>query len=165
LEDYWQRPIRAEELQAEIDRIAQHTKRPEILRELFDALENDPLVIAECLARPALAERFSANLTLAAGVSRPAKNAVAADTAGSTDNHIRGRTNAGNVAYKLPEISTDCADDAWTATSTTEAPDGRIDHTAVWTGSEMIVWGGLMVRRRRIFLIMAADTIPPLTLG
>ena len=28
------------------------------------------------------------------------------------------------------------------ATSTTNAPGGRDDHTAVWTGSEMIVWGG-----------------------
>ena len=32
--------------------------------------------------------------------------------------------------------------DSWTATSTTNAPAGRFDHTAVWTGSEMIVWGG-----------------------
>src|SRR5439155_15032133 len=32
--------------------------------------------------------------------------------------------------------------DSWTATSTTNAPDFRMDHTAVWTGSEMIVWGG-----------------------
>ena len=30
----------------------------------------------------------------------------------------------------------------WTATSTTNAPTGRQVHTAVWTGSEMIVWGG-----------------------
>src|SRR5436190_16560271 len=27
-------------------------------------------------------------------------------------------------------------------TSTTNAPDGRLRHTAVWTSSEMIVWGG-----------------------
>src|SRR5437773_7075664 len=33
-------------------------------------------------------------------------------------------------------------DDSWTATSTTGAPAGREVHTAVWTGSEMIVWGG-----------------------
>ena len=32
--------------------------------------------------------------------------------------------------------------DSWTATSTTNAPAGRWTHTAVWTGSEMIVWGG-----------------------
>jgi len=32
--------------------------------------------------------------------------------------------------------------DSWTATSTTNAPTARTYHTAVWTGSEMIVWGG-----------------------
>jgi N-acetylneuraminic acid mutarotase len=32
--------------------------------------------------------------------------------------------------------------DTWIATSTTNAPTGRRLHTAVWTGSEMIVWGG-----------------------
>src|SRR6266496_4136142 len=58
LEDYWQRPISAEQLQAEMDRMAKHTKQPEVLRELFAALGDDPFVIAECLARPALAERL-----------------------------------------------------------------------------------------------------------
>ena len=32
--------------------------------------------------------------------------------------------------------------DSWVATSTTNAPDARAGHTAVWTGSEMIAWGG-----------------------
>jgi len=32
--------------------------------------------------------------------------------------------------------------DSWTAISTTNAPAGRSFHQAVWTGSEMIVWGG-----------------------
>src|SRR5439155_8124477 len=58
LEDYGQRPITAEQLQAEMDRMAQHTKQPEVLRELFEALGNDPFVIAECLARPLLTERL-----------------------------------------------------------------------------------------------------------
>ena len=31
------------------------------------------------------------------------------------------------------------------ATSTANAPSGRAGHTAVWTGSEMIVWGGVSV--------------------
>lgn len=30
----------------------------------------------------------------------------------------------------------------WTATSATGAPAQRRSHTAVWTGSQMIVWGG-----------------------
>src|SRR6266576_2550775 len=61
LEAYWQRPLSAEQLQAEMQRIAQHTRQPEVLRELFDALGNDPFVIAECLARPALSERLVTN--------------------------------------------------------------------------------------------------------
>src|SRR6266498_2608182 len=32
--------------------------------------------------------------------------------------------------------------DSWTATTNTNAPHGRYSHTAVWTGSQMIVWGG-----------------------
>src|SRR5262249_41443445 len=65
LSDYWQRPIIGEQLQREMDRMAQHTKQPEVLRELFAALGNDPLVIAECLARPILAERlFNSDMAL-----------------------------------------------------------------------------------------------------
>ena len=44
------------------------------------------------------------------------------------------RRNTGGRYY--PDI------DLWVATSTTNAPSGRFAHTAVWTGSEMIVWGG-----------------------
>ena len=46
LEDYFQRPITVEQLQAEMDRMAQHTRHPEVLRELIQALGNDPFVIA-----------------------------------------------------------------------------------------------------------------------
>ena len=34
------------------------------------------------------------------------------------------------------------ATDSWTPTSTTNAPSARTYHTAVWTGSEMTIWGG-----------------------
>ena len=61
LEDYWQQPLTAEQLQAEMERMAQHTKQPEVLHELFEALGNDPYVIAECLARPLLSERLITN--------------------------------------------------------------------------------------------------------
>src|SRR2546422_6356805 len=38
LEDYWQRPITTDQLQAEMDRMAQHTRQPDVLQELFEAL-------------------------------------------------------------------------------------------------------------------------------
>ena len=63
LEDHWQKLITAEQLQAEMDRMARDTKQPEVLRELFEALGNDPAVIAECLARPILAERLIADVS------------------------------------------------------------------------------------------------------
>jgi N-acetylneuraminic acid mutarotase len=33
--------------------------------------------------------------------------------------------------------------DSWVATSIDDAPISRLDHTAVWSGSEMIIWGGV----------------------
>src|SRR6267154_5447470 len=64
LEAYWQKPITSEQLQAEMERMARDTKQPEVLRELFEELGNDPSVIAECLARPVLTERLVADLSV-----------------------------------------------------------------------------------------------------
>src|SRR6185312_6063440 len=36
----------------------------------------------------------------------------------------------------------DPSSDSWAATSTSNAPQARGSHTAVWSGNEMIVWGG-----------------------
>ena len=69
LKDYWQRPITPEQLQAEMERMASNTKQPEVLQELFEALGNDPFVVAECLARPVVAERLVNSDPVAAGVS------------------------------------------------------------------------------------------------
>src|SRR6266480_2121820 len=63
LEDSWQRLITPDQLQAEMERITNHTKQPSVLGEIFAALGNDPFVIAECLARPVLAERLVADLS------------------------------------------------------------------------------------------------------
>jgi N-acetylneuraminic acid mutarotase len=57
LEEFWGRPITGEQLQQEVDRMARRTHRPDALRRLFAALGNEPSLIAECLARPLLADR------------------------------------------------------------------------------------------------------------
>ena len=147
LEDYWQKPITPEQLQAEMDRMAHHTKKPEVLRELFQALGDDPFVIAECLARPGLAQRLftelnnadRVKLTKVAWLKEPLPSLVAR---AGTQAPITMAVKSAN--YTLPEISSPtgtCTNDTWTATSTTNAPSTRTS-TAVWTGSEMIVWGG-----------------------
>jgi N-acetylneuraminic acid mutarotase len=148
LENYRQRPITSGELQAEMERIASHTKQPRVLRELFDALGNDPFVIAECVARPVLTERLvtelnnedRVNLARIAWREQPSQPWIA-----KTETQVQVTMAAVSANYTLPAISSpsvNCTDDMWTQTSITGAPTPRIEHTAVWTGSEMIVWGG-----------------------
>ena len=104
LDDYWQRPITPDQLQAEMERIASHTKQPGVLREIFAALDNDPFVIAECLARPVLAERLvNERRPVAKGVSlaqpiigRQSKNPSAGNN-GSTDRQLHASRNIGSV--------------------------------------------------------------------
>src|SRR6266567_7070037 len=139
LDDYWQRPITTEQLQAEMDRMARDTKQPDVLRELFSALGNDPFVIAECLARPLLAERLTADFR-GQNSTNPFGSAWVTEEPGTSV-----ATRSTDAAYTLPEIPEDippCTDDTWTATNVTNAPVARYYHTAVWTGNEMIVWGG-----------------------
>ena len=145
LQDYWQRPITAEQLQAEMDRMAQHTKHPEVLRELFAALGNDPFVIAECLVRPVLAERLMTSLYAHDQKMHGELKVRPESRRASADNLAGYYMAAASASYWLPTISDrpgGCIDETWTGTSTTNAPAARASHTAVWTGSEMIVWGG-----------------------
>src|SRR5438874_2307874 len=145
LEDYWQRPITADQLQAEMERMAKHTKQPEVLRELLEALGNDPFIIAECLARPALAERLLTSwYAYDQGIHGELRTRAGSSKA-SAENQPPKIVTAASAKYTLPTISdtaTGCTPDTWTATSTTDAPAARFFHTAVWTGSEMIIWGG-----------------------
>ncbi|OGF61375.1 MAG: hypothetical protein A2Y62_05740 [Candidatus Fischerbacteria bacterium RBG_13_37_8] len=50
--------ITGEQLQQEMNRMAENTRKPEIIKEIWEVLENDPHLIAECLARPNLADRL-----------------------------------------------------------------------------------------------------------
>jgi hypothetical protein len=139
LEDYWQGPITAEQLQAEMDRMAKHTKQPDVLRELFAALGNDPFVIAECLAKPVQAERLIADLSMRD------KHRVFESSPFQELRTVSMLSTRAESTYTFPRISEGdppCTDDTWTAISTTNTSVARAYHTSVRTGSEMIVWGG-----------------------
>ena len=57
------------------------------------------------------------------------------------ENQIGDARSAGTFTYRLPAMTEGgCTDDTWTATNA--EPFGRFGHTAVWTGAEMIIWGG-----------------------
>ena len=59
LERFWNTPVTAEMLQAEMERQARQTRMPERLSELYSALGDDPSLVRECLARPALVDRLT----------------------------------------------------------------------------------------------------------
>ena len=125
LDNFRQRPITAEQLQAEMERMARDTRDGATLQELFRALGDDPQVIAETLARQSLVDREIPDLfpnDLADGswsdIAQPAG------------------------FFTLPSVAlTACRTDTWTPTSPSGITE-RYGHTSVWTGTELIVWGG-----------------------
>jgi hypothetical protein len=147
LADQWQQPITPEQLQAEINRMASHTRQSEVLRELFAALSNDPFIIAECLARPLLSQRLIGELYR--GASPLPESEFLGSSVANTGTEVSVTTNQLALGYYLSPITgstvenltSDCVD-SWVASNANGAPDARYFHTAVWTGNEMIVWGG-----------------------
>ena len=217
-----------------MDRMVRDTKNPDLLRELFAALDDDPFLIAECLARPVLVDRlardwYARDVRFHGSVKRQAEEALEAfpgdavwmpDLGGEyhetewrrgaersaaierlaelplnrvsplteendrftvtavlskQEDRIRTATviwnkrpfdawwaeegtagiesDGGLDLYPvLPPVGgfhpvsapiAALATDTWTATSTgANVPTARFVHTAVWTGTEMIVWGG-----------------------
>src|SRR5260370_4992465 len=139
LADDWHHPLSAAQLQDERNRMAQHTEQPEVLREIFAALGNDPFVVAECLARPTLAESSLMNLHSSDQISHGelAESARTETESATTTTMATGKY----ILPKIPDVAT-CINNSWTATNVTNAPASRTEHTAIWTGTEMIVWGG-----------------------
>jgi N-acetylneuraminic acid mutarotase len=149
LAERYRSPIVAADLQAEVDRMAMGSRNPQMLREIFATLGNDATRAAECLARPVLAER-----RLRAAFAAAPERSFDAWWAAARKNRIaRAAFTQPAGSYRLPSISsssTGCTDDTWSTTSQAPAPSGvlpasgagRVSATAVWTGAEMIVWGG-----------------------
>jgi N-acetylneuraminic acid mutarotase len=59
LERYWNTPVTTEMLQREYERMSRTSRMPNRLLELFSALNDDPLLIRECLARQLLVDRLA----------------------------------------------------------------------------------------------------------
>src|SRR5262245_29648835 len=59
LERFWNVRITADMLRRETERMARRAMMPERLRELYAAVADDPVLIQECLARPALVDRLA----------------------------------------------------------------------------------------------------------
>lgn len=59
LEKVWGTRVTGDMLEGEMARMAHGSQMPERLRELYEALQNDPFLIQECLARPTLVDRLA----------------------------------------------------------------------------------------------------------
>lgn len=148
LAELWHRPITSGQLHAEINRMESSTRDAEVLRELFDALGGDPFLIEEILARQALAGRLvrqGSILEAPEPMLEPAKRETTATIDVERSLMGQGRT-LGLGPTDVPgavETTTACIGDTWSTTSgAANVPSPRSDHTAVWTGAEMIIWGG-----------------------
>ena len=186
LESMFGRPITEAQMQAELRRMARDSRDPQTLRELWLALGNDPERVQEVLVRPALADRLlrsayenkapspsfdawwsEAKKSLPAPEPRqltyaPLPSLAVTCTGAWTrmfagvpqarEFHTAVWTGAEMIVWGGRDINDpgtellggryDPATDTWSAVSTTGAPSQRYEHTAVWTGTEMIVWGG-----------------------
>jgi hypothetical protein len=107
-----------ENLALEVERMERGSRLPERLREIFAALGNDPVLIREGLARPLLAARLASSGN-ESGSSEPASRAAS-----------------------VPSCQ---PGDTWYGLTTSGAPSPRSAHSAVWTGTHMIVWGGAII--------------------
>ena len=155
LEKFWQRPLTAAQLQAEMDRMVANSKDPAMLKELFSALNNDPSLIAECLARPLLADRLITHWYQEDPRFHPAPARPSSGGPGDADPSFslwweKAQSDLpaalpsfehGGVTLSLPDLRTSASCTGWVA-SNLAFPEKRTRHTAVWTGTEMIIWGG-----------------------
>ncbi len=122
------RVIDSRQIQAELDRIARTTRMPERLVELFALLDNDPQRIGECLVRPLLVDRHLAWL------EREQPNGAGMPSPAASQHDFK--------TLSMPEVAGQpeaASRDGWRVMG---FPEGRYGHSSIWTGNEMIIWGG-----------------------
>ena len=150
LERYWHRPVRAAELRAELHRIFRDSRDPERLEEIVAALNGDGYRLAECLARPLLVERmarafYADDERFGAGADpeqRPSFDEWLESVRPGLSLQLVTEP-AAWAGWEAPSVSTSGAstgDDRWWPTAA--LPEATQGETAVWTGTEMIIWGG-----------------------
>lgn len=145
------------QLQHELDRIARTTRAPEKLMQRFQALDMSPQAIADCVVRPVLVER-SLRQQMENDADLQEKNRTLI-RAGLEEKDFKAWWSEERTRWlPMPEkrnlsglFVPAIADESQSAKAATpdtwrieqdHVPAARRMHTAVWTGAEMIVWGG-----------------------
>ena len=139
-------------LERELERMVAGTRMPQRLLELYGALGNDEVIVKECLARATLVNGLTAEFHLDPALdlrSGPRHSQSSAPEFGHS-NILLPRA-AGPLQPPFPTPSylaarpranevTCPADDIWIPISAAGAIS-QPGQTAVWTGTQMIVWG------------------------
>ena len=132
---FWKTTVTDEMLQGELERMAHGTRMPDRLIELYAALGNDSFLIKECFARAILVDRLARN----GDAVDPSVNAEARWPATIAS----GRDSLPMPIARLSWNALPCGfEGTWDDVSLDGAPPRRSEHTAVWTGNVMVVWGG-----------------------
>jgi len=154
LDRSWRSPVTAELLRREIERIARETRFPDRLMEIYAALGNDPFLVEECFARAAVVDRMSRSF-FAADPVRLGGDAddtldtwlarVAPSLAGAGKQAVSATAEPLPLPApraEVPFTTQDCPPaGSWDNGILDDVPIARFG-TVVWTGTEMIVWGG-----------------------
>jgi N-acetylneuraminic acid mutarotase len=145
LEREFHTPITPVMLERELQRIERATRMPERLREIEAALGADRRLLRECLARATLADRLLRNFTASSGEpapSRPRALPGMPPSGGTGAGAGVGTATAGLDAVLGPPAP-QAPTDLWDNASFDDVPDPRERTVAVWTGTLMLVFGGV----------------------
>ncbi len=146
LKRFWDVNVDAQMLDAELQRIVRDTRDPDRLGRMFAALGDDPVLIRECIARPQIVSRTLRRLLDETGQSREAWWGTVEE---KLDPHEVLAPS--EPAPAIPEIRSGtsvCSPiEQWIPISTVSEPSDRTGHTVIWTGAEMVVWGGYSLGR------------------
>ena len=166
LERRWHEPVTAEALRRETERILSRTQAPERLREVFAALGDDPILIQECLARPALVDRLVRSFQAEEAASSASSGESAPETwdswwdrmAPTLDPRAVATVADPDVSLPLPgprrnaateelaggvASAAPCTDSTWSSMSADAPMAGADATTSAWTGSRLFVWNGI----------------------
>jgi N-acetylneuraminic acid mutarotase len=157
LEQRWKAPVTAEALSLEVKRMENNSFLPDRLREIEATLGNDPHLIRECLARPPLVERLVLTQIFYGQPAPKTDTWIAYD-----EWWLRSAPRLDEMQFVEPESAktgekptegpaartpapapTAARSDSWRVLSNGYLhPTIRSAHSAVWTGTHMIIWGG-----------------------
>ena len=105
----------------------------------------------------ALADSWSPISTVDVPTARAAHSAVFTRIDGTDQMIVWGGQDSPMIPFANTGARWKRSTNTWAATTTTNAPSGREGQPAVWTGHEMLIWGG---DDGLTFLIQVAVTIP-----